>query len=64
MFFNQLAKSKKDNLERYIFYRGLGYSVEASELLACVTYGSEELAYRMDGFSPDDRLRQCADACR
>ena len=58
MLFNRLVKSKKDNLERYIFYRGLGYSVEASELLACVTYGDETLAYRMDGFSPDDRLRQ------
>ena len=58
MLFNRLVKSKKDNLERYIFYRGLGYSVEASELLACVTYGDETLTYRMDGFSPDDRLRQ------
>ena len=58
MLFNRLVKSKKDNLERYIFYRGLGYSVEASELLACVTYGDETLTYRMDGFSPDNRLRQ------
>ena len=30
MLFKQLVKSKKDNMERYIFYRGLGYSVEAS----------------------------------
>ncbi len=56
MLFNQLVKSKKDNLERYIFYRGLGYSVEASELLACVTYGSEELAHRMKGLQGDDAL--------
>ena len=56
MLFNQLVKSKRDNLERYIFYRGLGYSVEASELLACVTYGSEELAYRMESLQGNDAL--------
>ncbi len=58
MLFNQLVKSKKDNLERYIFYRGLGYSVEASELLACVTYGDEALAYRMESLQGEDALNR------
>ena len=56
MLFNQLVKTGKGNLERYIFYRGLGYSVAASELLACLTYGSETLAYRMESLQGDDAL--------
>ena len=56
MLFNRLVKTGKGNLERYIFYRSLGYSVEASELLACLTYGSEALAYRMESFPGGDAL--------
>ena len=56
MLFNRLVKTGKGNLERYIFYRSLGYSVEVSELLACLTYGSEALAYRMESFPGDDAL--------
>lgn len=56
MLFNHLVKARKDCLERYIFYRGLGYSVEASELLSCITYGDGFLAYRMESLRGDDAL--------
>ena len=58
MLFNQLVKARKDSLDRYIFYRSLGYSVEASELLACITYGDRALAYRMAHFQADDVLTE------
>ena len=45
MLLHQIVKANREAFDRYIFYRGLGYSVKASELLGCVTYGSEALAF-------------------
>lgn len=47
MLLHQIVKANREAFDRYIFYRGLGYSVKASELLGCVTYGSEHLLFGM-----------------
>ena len=45
MFRNANQKGS-DTLDKFIYYRELGYSAEASEFLSRVTYGDEDLARR------------------
>jgi len=42
--FRQAGQKGSDVLDRFIYYRGLGYSTQASEVLSRVTYGDGDLA--------------------
>lgn len=57
MRFNSFAASKKDSFDRYIFYRGLGYSVPAAEVLSRLTYGSRESVLYAKQFPIENRLQ-------
>lgn len=57
MRFNPFAASKKDSFDRYIFYRGLGYSVLAAEVLSRLTYGNSESALYAKQFPIEKRLQ-------
>ena len=57
MLIRDLVMKDKSTLDRYVFYRGLGYSVEASELLSCVTYGDEDLAHVVSKLKGGDIFR-------
>lgn len=57
MRFNPFAASKKDSFDRYIFYRGLGYSVPAAEVLSRLTYGSRESVLYAKQFPIENRLQ-------
>ena len=57
MKFNPFAASKKDSFDRYLFYRGLGYSVPAAEVLSRLTYGSRESVLYAKQFPIENRLQ-------
>ena len=42
--FRKASQRDSDTLDKFIYYRELGYSAEASEFLSRVTYGDENLA--------------------
>ena len=44
--FRKAGQRDSDTLDKFIYYRELGYSAEASEFLSRVTYGDENLARR------------------
>ena len=44
--FRKASHKDSDTLDKFIYYRELGYSAEASEFLSRVTYGDEDLARR------------------
>ena len=44
--FRNASQKDSDKLDKFIFYRELGYSAEASEFLSRVTYGDEDIARR------------------
>lgn len=44
--FRKASQKDSDTLDKFIYYRELGYSAEASEFLSRVTYGDEDLARR------------------
>ncbi len=44
--FRNASQKDSDTLDKFIYYRELGYSAEASEFLSRVTYGDENLARR------------------
>ena len=57
MRFNPFAISRKDNFDRYLFYRGLGYSVPAAEVLSRLTYGDRESVLYAKQFPIENRLQ-------
>ena len=57
MLISDLVMKDKNTLDRYVFYRGLGYSVEASELLSCVTYGDYDLACAVARYKKGDIIQ-------
>ena len=57
MRFNPIAATEKSNFGRYLFYRGLGYSVPAAEVLSRLTYGSRESALYAKQFPIENRLQ-------
>ena len=57
MRFNPFAAFKKDSFDRYIFYRGLGYSVPAAEVLSRLTYGNSKSALYAKQFPIEKRLQ-------
>ena len=44
--FRNASQKDSDTLDKFIYYRELGYSAEASEFLSRVTYGDEDIARR------------------
>ena len=41
--FRKTSEKDPDSLDKFIYYRELGYSTEASELLSRITYGDEDI---------------------
>ncbi len=59
--FRQANRKDSDTLDKFIYYRELGYSVETAELLSRITYGDEDLAKLARKFKPGERLKKlCA----
>lgn len=56
MVFDPFTKTGKDCFDRYLFYRGLGYSVPAAEVLSRLTYGSFEALSLARRFRAEKRL--------
>lgn len=57
MRFNPFAATEKSNFDRYLFYRGLGYSVPAAEVLSRLTYGNRESVLYAKQFPIENRLQ-------
>ena len=57
MRFNPFAASEKSNFDRYLLYRGLGYSVPAAEVLSRLTYGDRESVLYAKQFPIENRLQ-------
>ena len=57
MRFNPFAATEKSNFDRYLFYRGLGYSVPVAEVLSRLTYGSRGSALYAKQFPIENRLQ-------
>ena len=57
MRFNPFAATGKGNFDRYLFYRGLGYSVPAAEVLSRLTYGDRESVLYAKQFPIENRLQ-------
>ena len=59
--FRQVKRKDSDSLDKFIYYRELGYSVEVAEFLSRITYGDEDLAKLARQFKPGERLQKlCA----
>jgi len=58
MRFNPFAAPKKDSFDKYLFYRGLGYSVPAAEVLSRLTYGSIETVSLAKRFPAENRVQK------
>ena len=59
--FRQANRKDSDSLDKFIYYRELGYSVETAELLSRITYGDEDLTKLARKFKPSERLQKlCA----
>ncbi len=56
--FRQANRKDSDTLDKFIYYRELGYSVETAELLSRITYGDEDLAKLARRFKPGERLQK------
>ena len=56
--FRQANRKDSDTLDKFIYYRELGYSVETAELLSRITYGDEDLAKLARKFKPSERLQK------
>ena len=57
MRFNPFEATGKGNFDRYLFYRGLGYSVPAAEVLSRLTYGDRESVLYAKQFPIENRLK-------
>lgn len=57
MRFNPFAATGKGNFDRHLFYRGLGYSVPAAEVLSRLTYGDRESVLYAKQFPIENRLQ-------
>ena len=57
MRFNPFAATGKGNFDRYLLYRGLGYSVPAAEVLSRLTYGDRESVLYAKQFPIENRLQ-------
>lgn len=56
--FRQANRKDSDTLDKFIYYRELGYSVETAELLSRITYGDGDLAKLARRFKPGERLQK------
>ena len=56
--FRQANRKDSDSLDKFIYYRELGYSVETAEFLSRITYGDEDLAKLARRFKPGERLQK------
>ena len=53
-----LAKENKDNLKKYEYFMGLGYSERASQLLAVLDYGEHYMCSFLKDFDKEARLEK------
>ena len=56
--FRRANRKDSDSLDKFIYYRELGYSVETAEFLSRITYGDEDLAKLARRFKPGERLQK------
>ncbi len=61
MRFDPFENPGRDSFDRYLFYRGLGYSVPASEILSRMTYGDDETVSLANHFPVRNRLQSMYD---